>query len=881
MSAQMEIREKDKALAGVCRAAATAAVDAIDWLGTNEDIVGPRMHGLQKSMRKYAVDARRYAVAAERPMSVGVFGASQAGKSFLIGKLITPPGDPVKVVFGEGDSAVKLDFLTQVNPEGGDETTGLVTRFTIQQNKTPEGYPVTLRVLREIDVIKILANAFVYDLSGDYKVDDPNNPGTTLNRSPTSERLQELFAGLQPRVAPSAVDALVVEDVYELRDYVEKTLKGHLLGEDAGEHYWPFLEDSLPNLAPEDRALALAPLWGELEEFTDLYLRLKKALVQLDHSAYMYAPMSAIEDRGHGVLHVRTLYDLDDPASSEKVMVVSASGSSAQLDKCVVTALTAEMCVTLEKAPWEFFAHTDLLDFPGARSREAQTADKFLRASGNEGARSHCFLRGKVAVLFDNYAADLDLNAMMLCVGPENQEVKTLPGLVDDWIARTHGRQSSDRQGMRTALFFCMTKSDILFQEKAGSEDPDARISTRMSNNLGPYGSWAEDWMPGQAFDNSFFIRNPGIRDDGLFTYDETSDSEVPLETGWTDRFQESLVRFREQFLRNEKVVKHLAKPEEKLDALLALNDGGSTYLAECLAPVCDPDLKYDQVKPGLDKVLHQIELDLKEFHESGDIETRVKERLKAVSGVQKALKSRPTLIALFIRLLQIDESVIAATYLEYARRAAEVETNELDIDIDLDLDFDDDDVEADAPADEEVENNNQGFGYLVLERWATNLEDKAKDEKVTATFGLNVDQLSAFVRELSVAAERFELAKEIDSMVLKSGASRQRSDEVANQIAMRVAVLVNDLVNYLGRKHPEVESELFRPLPVTDMGALPDLPNDPAALKPIRTAFMVDWLKAVSEMTRENASWGQGGLIDVEQNARLGKILQSIQVTL
>ena len=51
-------------------------------------------------------------------------------------------------------------------------------------------------------------------------------------------------------------------------------------------------------------------------------------------------------------------------------------------------------------------------------------------------------------MLFDKYAADLDLNTMLLCVGPENQEVKKLPELVQDWIAQTHG---PPRSGSGTA----------------------------------------------------------------------------------------------------------------------------------------------------------------------------------------------------------------------------------------------------------------------------------------------------------------------------------------------------------------------------------------------------------------------------------------------
>src|SRR5690606_25115847 len=111
-----------------------------------------------------------------RPMSVGVFGASQAGKSFLIGRLISPPQRPTQVVFGEGQATTRLNFLTEVNPQGGKETTGLVTRFSVQPQATPADFPVSLRLLRESDVVAILANSFVLDLAAE--PDDANLFGT-------------------------------------------------------------------------------------------------------------------------------------------------------------------------------------------------------------------------------------------------------------------------------------------------------------------------------------------------------------------------------------------------------------------------------------------------------------------------------------------------------------------------------------------------------------------------------------------------------------------------------------------------------------------------------------------------------------------------------
>lgn len=116
----------------------------------------------------------------------------------------------------------------------------------------------------------------------------------------------------------------------------------------------------------------------------------------------------------------------------------------ATLDRTVLTALIAEVTVPLAEQPWDFFAHTDLLDFPGARSRkEHEDIDKALAAESGLG---ELFLRGKVAYLFQHYNAEQEIAAMLLCVGPSVQEVSTLPKMVTAWIGQTMGATPAARQ---------------------------------------------------------------------------------------------------------------------------------------------------------------------------------------------------------------------------------------------------------------------------------------------------------------------------------------------------------------------------------------------------------------------------------------------------
>lgn len=855
------LRDKDRALADACAAAARAAAEGVEWLSQHREASLQR-DTKQKQLRRQAVEARRLATAARRPMSVGVFGASQMGKSFLIGKLITPKDRPAHVLFGQGDDAVRQDFLSQVNPSGGDETTGLVTRFSLRPQETPPGHPVALRLLREVDIVKILVNTFIFDCKGQYRLRRADDEDAVEDRTPTPEALEALADSVGELCRSEPQSGMAVEDVYELSDYLSKSLPDHLMNKEEYEGFWQVMETMLPRLDGAGRVKLLEQLWAGLEEFSELYLQLKGALDTLGHPPRMFASLKALEDRSRGVLHVNTLRELDAEGAGQTLTVVSETGISAIFPTCVITALTAELCVTLETAPWPFFTHTDLLDFPGARSREDKPVHGFLRDPAQQAARANCFLRGKVAVLFDNYAADLDLNVMLLCAGPENQEVKTLPGLVREWISRTHGDSPQKRQGKASALFYCLTKCDTLFVQRVGAEAP---VAARLGNNFGPYEWWMKEWQPGKPFDNTFLIRNPGIMDPGLFEYDgsPSETSEIPPEKAISAKFAEYLEpTFRPMFLSEPLVGKHVADPERKLAELLALNDGGTTYLAEALAPVCDPDLKFAQIAPRAEQAGEAVFQALSGFYETGDLEKRLAARLDRIRALIQKLRRKPGLIGPFIASFQVDETLMEAAYRHFRRNQAEAPV-ERDI-------FDDvfgDETGADGGKAED------GFGSVLVEWWAGHLEGKVAGSRWCEALEIDEGVLRGFVEELVVGAERRGLTRAIEGRIDGFTLNAMSLDAAARRVSIFTAFALNDEVNFPGGLAEPANEARFQPADVVAQPA-DILPEDPKLMDRMRLNYFKEWMEALEDMTRANASWGSGGRVDIAANARLGEIL-------
>ena len=166
-----------------------AARDGLGWIGANAPEAG---EALLRELRQNARRARALRHAAQRPVAVAVFGASQAGKSYLVSRLAAPSGKPLTAAFGPA----RLDFLRDINPPGGNESTGLVTRFTIAAQPVAADAPIALRLLSQTDAVKILANTYLEDFAFDEAA------------VPTPEKLQAHIAALEKLVGPSATDAL-------------------------------------------------------------------------------------------------------------------------------------------------------------------------------------------------------------------------------------------------------------------------------------------------------------------------------------------------------------------------------------------------------------------------------------------------------------------------------------------------------------------------------------------------------------------------------------------------------------------------------------------------------------------------------------------------
>jgi hypothetical protein len=893
------------ALKDICRQAMDAARDGLAWIASpeNAERVGGERPTAERQLKKSAIAARKALAAADRPMCVAVFGPSQAGKSYLVSVLARAGEAPLMARFDGLDHDV--DFIRDINPGGDKESTGLVTRFSLTKEPSPPGFPVVLRLLSEIDIAKILANTYFHD-------SDPKK------RTPLSaEAVVKALEQANSRQGPTPQSpGLKEEDIWDFQDYVEKQFAGQA-AVDTLSAFWREAASMVQMLSIEDRAELLSTVWGGQPRFTALYVELVKTLEKLGHAANAYCPIEALVPRNASIIDVETLKGLGKPGEPT-LTIRSMNGPAIELPRPVITALVAELRIAITDKPWPFFEHTDLLDFPGARSRQKVDLNAMLEEPD---ALKGFFVRGKVAFLFDRYVAEQELSSMLLCIRDSNQEVVTLPDTIDDWIRNSHGETAAERARVETTLFFVLTMFDKHFNERAGDEghDPGDRFQARLGASLtGYFGKahkWPFEWVPGKPFNNVFWLRNPNFRSEFLIRYREGHETEILPEK------VAKVTALREGYLKVPAVTSHFADPARAFDEALKLNDGGVSYLAANLAQVCRPEIKAAHIRGRVERILGDIRRTLAPFYVDSDVNKRLDERGAVSATILQGLSAawERNQLGSALRSLQISQNGIAEhLHIAYGNRlksqgdgkegkgkepgprpprpvaapsgsgrpplpgapplpgrsrtAAEA--------------IRPDAMKGTAPR---MQSREDFLAHSAIKYWADGLHALAANGPALDMLGLDEGSMSELATELTAAARRGEIQHAIAEDLAKlGGSSIERSDMLLEKAGFFAASHINRFVSTLGfdrvpedarPKAPDGNGDNVVPV----FARQPDKSNcDDLGRERANFAYLglSEWMYAFHQLVRDNVLAGEGLVINVAENERLKGILSAIDAS-
>jgi len=902
-------------------------IEGVKWLNRNPDPEEDKKNNA-KELRRMARNLSDYADALDRKPGVAVFGASQAGKSILISSLGSGPSGSLTADFDQR----YLDFAKQINPEGGGETTALVTRFSLDSPpKSPDPEkPVCFKLFSEMDIIKILANTFFADAQG--QSSDKKNETQELAKE-QEDLIKNIESVLNVLKKDNKSDGrpLSEDDLEDLEFYIKEhileSIYGRILHEQFWKRAWPLAGK---NLNLDARASFFSFLWGQNPEFTKLYKLLYKILESLDFPERAYCALKELYDpdnnssgqalardnKEYSLLKVDRLNDLFSPGilegkltaggpkSEPPVDIIADTEKKATLPRSILCALIAEFYLKIKDKSGDYQEKADLLDFPGYRTR--------LKTSGtlkDPSSLSLCFRRGKVAYLFERYRDRREIAALFFCIPPSTQEDDDLTPVVTEWINGTIGSTPIERSGQPLSLFLVLTKFDDTMKQSPSMSNPltkwENRLSTSFEKITDP---WLNEWSLTDRgpvpFTNVFWMMNIFYAKDSYWTAEEKQIglSTVYVGKGVREEKKDYIDEAYQGYLNSQKVKKYIRDPEKAWDAVVNGPDGGAGYLLENLnLLLANPDLHLNQLSNRakertaevVDKYLRKrckwlgVEDEQRKLKEN--FYSRFKEKINHEINNRDERR-----FAEFLLELQIDYCKCKEIFNESLTIA---KTNPSTL------------KSKDTPGkisgnrtNTPHEGQSGGFKYdfayyfrhLLEQRWQEQLAGLTVNEEILEYFFFKDDRqlLKEFLSELQDGANRLKIFHDMEESLRKaSNYSGAQPDDFAWKLARIAAADISEFVNWLGlspRKNPnptvrtvpdpELEETqetrlIFEPPP--NPGRVPELGE---AQGDIDITYYKDWLLAFHNLLMNNM--GSDNMVQ-EEDSKLQTILTDLDKTI
>ncbi|MBF0546965.1 MAG: hypothetical protein HQM08_21165 [Candidatus Riflebacteria bacterium] len=810
---------------------------------------------MEKVLQEKQITIRRIGESARRPLALGVFGASQCGKSYLVSELVRGNEPSLSVFLNRsGQNPCAHDYLEEINPAGGRESTAVVTRFSLRPYREIPGCSALLRLFFTVDLIKIFLNGFFFECQSDFL--------------PTAEDLQKIrfsFKGVG-RCRPG--EGLLSEsDVWDLQDYARRHFRNQFLKALEDINYWGILNDEIRFLPFDHQILYIEWLWGKFPAITTLFRNLQKALSGLGGQIVgIYE--EALIPRENSIVDVQRLSQLASPGN-RKMSVISENGSIVAIDAAFLCALTSELILKVQSTQsGALLENMDVLDFPGARAR-AQVFDQ-RHLANDHSALVEVFLRGKVAYLFDRYSDDRDVTGLVLCQEGGPQEAKSLPYMINKWVEWSQGADTKTREAKKPLLFQVFTKFDMDLTRKKG-EDPRVRWESRLKTNFAEFfgraGDWVENWDGSRAFQNCFWVRNPNVQQ-AVFGKDQTGKEFI--------RDELPLAEFKGQYLANEFVRRHFQNPEESWNMAATPGNPGIPFLVENLRKAIEPLTKVRQLESNLKNILMEVKTNLQPYHVGEDVtrartlaEERAKKRLATLGKEMPVRYSLPQIIDR--DRFSISEKTNGTIYDSVINPMIEEDNQNVTVGLIQSQTpvFSDDifQIPGISSAPPETVKKNQApprkgelFARAVLNRWQEQLVNLSKNEKFQQKTGLNGEWFAEVIQEIMKGASRLQLETRI-AEESEAALNSPNSMKFLRKTSARVAALLNRFILDLGLPRKEFQLPTGAPKATLAANAYPGL------------QIYIHWTTSMIQLFKDNVAVASAD--DETSNRVLSQILQ------
>ncbi len=593
-----------------------------------------------QALRDLSVRARKLTRAWSRPVCLGLFGPSQAGKSFLVGALLSHELGTLKVRAKSGE----FDFLREINPAKGVESTGVVTRFSTGPAPAPlVKHDFECRLLSLEGVLESLATGFLVECT---------SPATTADRIDRALEAARQQAG--PPASPLYLEAwdAVWHDIgkkYQDRHPYLNDLRRHVAF--AGGAWKKDVKTAAGWL------LVYSLLWGGPGYAPDLDTLFRALVAGLDGVGH--APRVEVElehvrasSDGVSVIDAACLNSLGTARSVVSVYAPDAKRDVA-IEPGVLSALIAEVRLPLLPKAGSLLDRADILDFPGGRALKG--INGFGQAELSTGRLDNgieVYKRGKLTFLFEQYALDREITVLCLCSpGPTKPEAVQLQSQVESWLKIRHGAPvpSAPAEIERPSLFLALTKFDMSLGALRSDNAKD-RWDSRVQEACIDFwarsqNSWLYHWGgKGRPFTNVYWIRNP------------YADQMKSLKPGDAD-----YETIKQGYMQSRAVDRHIKDPQAKWGAVEGDEPGGLPksgvpLLASALREKLAEDVKVRELAAEAHHIREDLVSLLRALTPSKDEaeeRARVRESAEALVAAIKREMTRRCSGAVFGELLQ------------------------------------------------------------------------------------------------------------------------------------------------------------------------------------------------------------------------------------
>ena len=586
---------------------AKASLDAINWLEKVQDNkIKAQSNDLEVDLARLYINSRAAFDVLPTMTTIGIFGASQVGKSYLVSTLATHGGGKEIETYWDGK---KVNFITDINPSGhGNEATGLVTRFTYSDYKTPKGFPVLIKVFTEIEIVKILVNSYFLDI--DFNSEYQSEHDAIFK---DSKRLLEELSKLDApkyQLTDDEKNYVTGADLVDLASYVQSHAKGVLADCDFSpkSDFWTIARKKIEKLNFQGRFAFYSLLWHHMPAFDNLFNVIATQTQKFKGKTKLYAPINAFMNLDNGGAKATKVHNIVDIESLKQLfdlendyIKVSLDEEGTDITKIPFANLafsTIEITFKLEKT--ESKGNFDILDFPGARSRKLEDLNVWNKADslGNQGGSKDAtefIRRGKVGFLIERYIERREIDVLLFCEKVSGQsDVPEVNTYITNWVNQNIGRTPKERSGKKKSLVGAFTRFDACITAEKNNLSSSSSIHKTLEVALEHYNSeWMNDWADNEPFNQFFCVRKPNIPEsDNLYEVkhlDNKQCEEIKLKD---DEDTKRLIDdYKNQIIIKQDYLKHLyefSKYADKkeiptLSEVLRPNDGGVSYLSNFL----------------------------------------------------------------------------------------------------------------------------------------------------------------------------------------------------------------------------------------------------------------------------------------------------------